>query len=254
MRRFRGKVAVVTGAGHGAGHAASLMFAQEGASVVVNDSDSETAKRIANEIVLSEGVAVPASGDTSTAEGAEGVVARAVESFGGLDILVNVSHPDCDRPLVEMTPDDFERTVRHTLKGAFMPTRCASVQFRQQRSGRVVTITSDAGLGDPGRATSAAVSEGIVGMTRTVARDLGRYGVTCNAIALSESSESSSDSAAALAGTLCLDVSSHVNGNVFGVDGGDLCTYSNPSIIRSFHKWGLSTMNEMDNLFPSLFE
>ena len=254
MHRFQGKVAIVTGAGQGPGRAASMLFAQEGASVVVNDTDSGAADRLAEEIVRSGGVAVPDSGDVSTAGGAEGVVARAVETFGGLDILVNVSQPDCDRPLVETTPDDFDRIVRLNLKGAFMPTRSASVQFRQQRSGRVLTITSNAGLGDSGGATSAAASEGIVGMTRTVARDLGRYGVTCNAIAMSATSDDGSESAAALAATLCLDDSSHVNGIVFGVDGGDILTYSNPAVVRSFHKWGPSMLDEMDKLFPTLFE
>lgn len=254
MHRFQGKVAIVTGAGQGAGRAASLLFAREGASVVVNDTDSGTADRLADDIVHSGGQAVPDSGDVSTADGAEGVVARAVETFGGLDILVNVCQPDSGRPLVETTAEDFERAVRLNLKGAFMPTRSASVQFRQQRSGRVVTITSNAGLGDSGGASSAAASEGVVGMTRTVARDLGRYGVTCNAIALSAASDDGSHSAAALAATLCLDDSSHVNGIVFGVDGGDILTYSNPAIVRSFHKWGPSTLDEMDNLFPSLFE
>ena len=243
MRRFRGKVAVVTGAGHGAGRAASMVFAQEGASVVVNDWDSGAVGRLVDEIVRSGGIAVPDSGDVSTADGAEEVVGRAVEAFGGLDILVNVRFPNCRESLVKTTADDFERVVRHTLKGAFMPTRSASVQFRQQRSGRVVTITSNAGLGDPAGVGMAAASEGVIGMTRTAARDLGRYGVTCNVIAMSATSDDDSESAAALAGTLCLDVSSHVNGIVFGVEGGNLWTYSNPSIIRSFHKWGLSTMN-----------
>ncbi|MYD51605.1 MAG: SDR family NAD(P)-dependent oxidoreductase [Dehalococcoidia bacterium] len=254
MHRFQGKVAIVTGAGQDAGRAASMLFAREGASVVVNDRDSGTAQRLVEEIVRSGGQAVPDSGDVSTADGAEGVVARAVETFGGLDILVNVCQPDCDRPLVETTAEDFERTVRLTLKGAFMPTRSASVQFRQQRSGRVVSITSNAGLGDSGGASSAAASEGIVGMTRTAARDLGRYGVTCNAIAMSEASDDGSQSVASLAATLCLDDSSHVNGIVFGVDGGDILTYSNPAVVRSFHKWGPSTLDEMDLLFPSLFE
>ena len=254
MQRFRGKVAVVTGAGEGPGRAASMLFAKEGASVVVNDTDAGAAQSVADEISQLGAAAVPDSGDVSTLDGAEGVVARAVEKFGGLDILVNVRLPDCDRPLVDTSAADFDHVVRHTLKGAFIPTRAASVQFRQQRSGRVVTVTLNAGLGDAGRTASAAASEGIVGMTRTAARDLGRYGVTCNAIAVSETSENGLDTAAALAGTLCLDVSSHVNGIVFGVDGGDVWTYSNPSIARSFHKWGLSTMDEMDSLFPTLLE
>ena len=255
MERFRGKVAVVTGAGHEAGRAAGALFAREGASVVVNDGDPQAAERVADEINRLGCTAVPDSGDVSTLDGSEGVVARAVQTFGGLDVLVNVRVPDCDLPLVKTSAEDFDHTIRHTLKAAFMPTRAASVQFRQQRrGGRVITITSNAGLGDPARAGMAAASEGVIGMTRTVARDLGRYGVTCNAIALSTTSENGLESAAALTAALCLDASSHVNGIVFGVDGGDVWTYSNPAIERSFHKWGTFTMDEMDNLFPTLFE
>ena len=254
MQRFRGKVAIVTGAGQGAGRAACMLFAQEGSSVIVNDTDHATAQSIAEGVSQLGGEAVPDSSDVSTLDGAEGVVARAVETFGGLDILVNVRQTDRGLPLVDTSAADFDHMVRHALKGAFMPTRAASVQFRQQRGGRVVTITSDTGLGDSGHSASAAASEGIVGMTRTVARDLGRNGVTCNAIAMSCTSEDGRESAAALVATLCLDVSSHVNGIVFGVAGGDVCTYSNPAITRSFHKWGLSTMDEMDDLFPTLFE
>ena len=245
---------IVTGAGQGAGRAACTLFAREGASVVVNDFDAGAAQSLAEEINQLGGAAVPDSCDVSTTDGAEGVVARAVETFGGLDILVNVRLLYCDLPLVETTAEDFDHVVRDTLKGAFMPTRAASVQFRQQRSGRVVTIASNDGLGDQGRTASAAASEGIVGMTRTVARDLGRYGVTCNAITMSETSENGLESAAALAATLCLDVSAHVNGIVFGVDGADTSTYSNPAIARSFHKWGPFKMDEMDDLFPTLFK
>lgn len=255
MQRFHGKVVIVTGAGHEAGHAASMLFAQEGASVVVSDGDAAAAEHVTGEISRSGGEAVLDSGDVSTVDGSERVVARAVETFGGLDILVNVRALDCDLPLIETTDEDFDHVVSHTLKGAFMPTRAASLQFRQQRrGGRVITITSNAGIGDPGRSGMAAASEGIIGMTRTVARDLGRYGVTCNAITMSGTSENGLESAAALAATLCLDASAHVNGIAFGVDGGDVWTYSNPAIERSFHKWGLFTMNEMDNLFPTLFE
>ena len=254
MQRFQGKVAIVTGAGQGAGRTASLLFGQEGASVVVNDTDDATAQSVAEEISRLGAAAVSDAGDVSTADGAEGVVARAVETFGGLDILINSRLLDCDLPLVVTTAEDFDHVVRHTLKGAFMPTRSASVQFRQQRSGSVVTIAPNAGIGEPGRAASAAASEGIVGLTRTVARDLGRYGVTSNVIAMSETSENGLESTAALAATLCLDVSAHVNGIVFGVDGGDISTYSNPAIARSFHKWGPFTMDEMDDLFPTLFK
>lgn len=252
MGRFRGKVAILTGGGQGVGRAAGMLLGREGASVIVNDMDAAAARLAAGEICRYGGTAVADSGDVSTVDGAEGVVARAVETFGGLDILVNARVPVCALPIVETTFKDFDGVVRHSLKGSFMPTRSASVQFRQQRSGSVVTIASDAGLGDSGRSGLAAASEGIIGMTRTVARDLGKYGVTCNVIAMSGSGEEGLESAAALACTLCLDVSSHVNGVVFGVEGGDVWTYSNPSIVRSFHKWGPFTLDEMDDLFPAL--
>jgi len=153
-----------------------------------------------------------------------------------------------------MTPEDFDFVISHNLKGTFMPTRSASVQFRQQRSGRIVSITSDAGLGQVGRSNYAAASEGVVGMTRSVGRDLGKYGVTCNSISVSANRDHDCESAASLAVVLCLDVSSHVNGIVFGVRGSDVWTYSNPAITRSVHKWDQFTMDEMDELFPTLFE
>lgn len=255
MQRFRGKVVVVTGAGQSAGRATSVLLAAEGASVVVNDTDPDVAKHVEKEIGLAGGTAVSDSGDVSSLQSSEGVVARAVESFGGLDILINTRTTMSDLPLLETTAEGFDEVVRHTLKGAFMPTRAASVQFRQQRrGGRVITITSDAGLGNSNGVSVAAASEGTIGMSRTVARDLGRYGVTCNAIALSEATETGSESAAALAATLCLDSASHVNGIVFGVNDGDIWTYTNPAIERSFHKWGSSSMDEMDQHFPTLFE
>ena len=91
-------------------------------------------------------------------------------------------------------------------------------------------------------------------MTRTAARDLGRYGVTCNAITMSETSENGLETAAALAATLCLDFSTHVNGIRIRRRRRRRMDVFQPAIARSFHKWGVSTMDEMDNLFPTLFE
>jgi 3-oxoacyl-[acyl-carrier protein] reductase len=253
MDRFDGKVAIVNGASQGVGRAAARLLANEGASVVVNDVDSKSADSVAHEINANGGTAIADSGDVSTAHGAEDVVARAVERFGGLDVLINNRLVSRDRPIAKMTAEDFDFVVNNDLKGTFMPTRSASVQFRQQRSGRIVSVMSDARLGEVGRSNSAAASEGVVGMTRSVARDLGKYRVTCNAIAVSNDSDDESESAAALAVVLCLEISSHVNGIVFGVRDGDIWTHSNPAIIRSAHKWGPFTMDEMDDLVPTLF-
>ena len=115
-------------------------------------------------------------------EGAESVVQQAIDEFGHLDILVNSAGTIRDRMIYQMNESDFDTVIQMNLKSVFAPTKFASILFRQQRSGRVLNITSDAGLGDIGRSNYAAATEGIVGLTRTIARDMGRYGVICNAI------------------------------------------------------------------------
>ena len=282
--RFEGKVAVVTGGGGGIGRAVALLLAQEGASVVVNDlgcevdgtgSSPDPAYRVAEEIKMSGGKAVASYEDVALMKGGEKVVQRAVDAFGRLDVLVNSTGVLLYRRIEEMTPQDFHQVIRNNVKGAFTPTRFAAVLFRQQRSGRIVNMTSDAGLGAVGRSNYAAASEAIVGLTRTVARDLGRYGVTCNAISPTAETRLFSDAGAGpsaamgewegpgspddpgnvapLAVYLCTDASPNINGNVFGVQGGSILLYSNPSVEKSIHKWGRFTLDEMDALAPKMF-
>ena len=190
--RFDGKVAVVTGAGGGIGREVSLLLAAEGASVVVNDLGCETdgsgsspvpADETVDQIISIGGRAIASYDDVSTMAGGEAVMQTAVDTLGPVvDILVNSTSVLRDRMISQMSPDDFDAVVRHNLKAAFCPSRFAAVQMRRQRAGHIVNMTSDAGLGDVGRSNYAAASEGIIGLTRTVARDLGRYGVTCNAV------------------------------------------------------------------------
>jgi len=299
--RLEGKVAAVTGAGRGIGRAVARLLAAEGAAVVVNDlgcdvdgsgSSREPADRVVEEIRSAGGQAVANYDDVSRMEGGESVVRTAVDTFGKLDILVNSVGILWDRMVFQMSPEDFDRVVRNNLKGTFTPTKFAAILFRQQRSGRIVNMTSDAGLGEIGRSNYAAASEGIVGFTRTVARDLGRYGVTCNAIsALARTrlfhgaveefripqgpppdpneraglgapealvdwdgpgNPDDPENVAPLAVLLCTDALPHVNGYVFGVRGGTIFLYSNPAIEKSVHKWGTFTMDEMDYLVPRL--
>ena len=108
-------------------------------------------------------------------EGGENVVKTAVDSYGRLDVLVNSAGITRDRMIFQMTPEDFDLIIRNNGKATFATCKYAAIVFRQQRSGRIVNMTSDAGLGEIGRSNFAAASEGIVGVTRTVARDLGRY-------------------------------------------------------------------------------
>ncbi len=260
-RRFEGKVALVTGAGRGVGRAAALLLAEEGASVVVNDlggagRSGQPADDAAAEIVNRGGVAAASCDDVSDVEGGERAVRAAIEHYGRIDVLVNSAGMRLERPIRETTPEEFERVVGKNVKGTFVPTKFAAIRFRQQRSGRIVNVTSDAGLGWAGMSAYAAASEAIVGLTRTVARDLGKYGVTCNAVSPSPATEQHPDgigNAAALVALLCTEAAPNANGYVFGADGGSVYVYSNPAIERSIHKWGEYTMDEMDALAPGLF-
>jgi NAD(P)-dependent dehydrogenase (short-subunit alcohol dehydrogenase family) len=251
--RFNGKVAVVTDVTGPVASVVAALLGEEGASIVVNDPGlgtpgASTSGSVAEEVRLSGAEAIAAREDVTTMAGAEALIATAVDAYGRIDVLVNSAGLRVDGPLHEMTPDDFDRVVSTNVKATFAPTRFAAVRFRQQRSGRIVNLTSDAGLGEAGASGLSAASEAVVGMTRTVARDLGKYGVTCNALCVVDDSES----AAALAVLLCTEALPHVNGYSFGVRGGSVYVYSNPAIERSIHKWGAFTLDEMDNQAPDL--
>lgn len=299
--RLEGKTAVVTGAGRGIGRGVALLLAEEGASVVVNDlgcdvdgtgSSREPADRVVDEIKSRGGNAVASYDDVAKIEGGENVIKIAVDTFSQVDVLVNSIGVVKDRMIYQMSPEEWDLVVRNNTKGVFLPTKFAGILFRQQRSGRVVNMTSDAGLGDIGRSNLAAASEGIVGLTRTTARDLGRYGVTCNAIspmvetrlfpgtvdeyriaegpyptpaqragigtdpAIQEwegvGHPDDPENVAPLAVYLCTYASPNVNGYVFGVRGGSIYQYTNPEVEKSIHKWGTFTMDEMDILVPKM--
>jgi len=181
----------VTGAGRGVGRGVALLMAEEGAKVVVNDlgaevdgtgSSHEPADGVVAEIRARGGEASANYDNIALMDGGEAVIQQAVDQYGQLDVLVNSAGMLRDRMIFQMTPDDWDRVLRNNTKAAFTTCKYAAIIFRQQRSGRIVNMVSDAGLGDVGRSNYSAASEGIVGLTRTVGRDLGRYGVTANAI------------------------------------------------------------------------
>ena len=299
--RLEGKVAVVTGGGRGIGKGIALLLAEEGASVVVNDlgcevDGSESCSKPANLVVdlIKEkgGNAAASYEDVSTMDGGENTIRAAVDTFGQIDILVNCAGVIKDRMIYQMSPDDWDKVIRYNVKSAFTTSKFAAILFRQQRSGRIVNLTSDAGLGDIGRSNFAAASEGIIGLTRTTGRDLGRYSVTCNAISpmvetrmfpgtvdeyriaegihptpaeragigapppvvdwQGNGSPDDPDNVAPLAVYLCTYASPNINCNGFGVRGGNIYLYSNPQIEKSIHKWGTFTMDEMDQLVPKI--
>ena len=189
--RLEGKVAIVTGAGRGIGRGEALLLAEEGAKVVVNDlggseagegADARPADEVVAEIVAAGGEAVANYDSVATMEGGERIVGTALDSFGRLDILINNAGILRDRMVFNMSEAEWDSVIAVHLKGHFTTTKHASIVFRQQRSGRIVNTGSESGLGNMGQANYAAAKEGIVGLTRTLALDLGRYGVTANAI------------------------------------------------------------------------
>lgn len=188
---LKDKVAVVTGAGRGIGRAEAIALAAQGAKVVVNDLGGEkdgagAAKGPADEVVAeikkAKGQAVANYDSVTTIEGAERIIKTALDSFGRIDILVNNAGILRDRMVFNMTQEEWDAVLKVHLYGHFYCTKFACMVMRQQRYGRIINTSSQAGLGNMGQTNYSSAKEGIVGLTRTVARDMGRYGVTCNAI------------------------------------------------------------------------
>jgi NAD(P)-dependent dehydrogenase (short-subunit alcohol dehydrogenase family) len=192
-------VVIVTGAGGGLGRAHALAFAAEGARVVVNDigtsregegTSTAPAQQVVDEITAAGGEAVANTDDVADWDGAAALVGTAVDSFGGLDVLVNNAGFLRDRMLVGMSVEEWDAVIRVHLRGHFCPLRHAGGYWREQSKNgaavdaRIITTSSGAGLmGSVGQGNYSAAKAGIVGMTLVAAAELGRYGVTANAIA-----------------------------------------------------------------------
>ncbi len=282
--RLKGKVAIVTGAGGGIGRGHSLALASEGAKVVVNDlggavdgsgASSSAADKVVDEIKAAGGEAVANYDSVTTVEGGENIVKTAVDNFGKLDILVNNAGILRDRMVFNMSPEEWDAVLKVHLYGHFNTTRPACVLFRQQRSGRIINTASTSGLGNRGQSNYAAAKEGIVGFTRTVAIEMGRYGVTCNAIRpnagtrmtmsddMKQAAERSGHSAliqymesmkpediAPLIVWLASDASANVNGRTFFVQTGRIALYSEPVQERMIVKNGGFTIDELFDNMP----
>jgi NAD(P)-dependent dehydrogenase (short-subunit alcohol dehydrogenase family) len=177
------RVAVVTGSGQGIGAGIARLLAAGGAKVVVNDVAAGRAEAAAAEIVAAGGTAVGVAADVGTSEGAEALVARAREEFGGLDILVNNAGIARDAWLTKMSEEDWDETLRVNLKSQFLCCRAAARHMQEQQYGRIVNISSRAWLGGPGQASYSASKGGVVSLTRTLALELARFRITVNCIA-----------------------------------------------------------------------
>src|SRR5215510_13607792 len=187
-----GRVAVVTGAGRGIGRGVALALAAAGAKVVVNDygvavdgsaPSSGPAFDVVREIESGGGEAVASTESVADWDGAGRIVRTAVESFGKIDVLVTCAGILRDRMIFNMSEEEWDAVLAVHLKGTFNCLRHACTHMRERRAGRIITFSSGSGLfGNPGQANYGSAKSAIGGLTKVAARDLGKYGITVNAI------------------------------------------------------------------------
>ncbi|BAZ30879.1 3-ketoacyl-(acyl-carrier-protein) reductase [Cylindrospermum sp. NIES-4074] len=185
LQQLRGQVAIVTGASRGIGRAIALELATQGAKVVVNYANSSAAAdKAVEEITAAGGEAIALQADVSQVDQVEALVKTAIAKFQRIDILVNNAGITRDALLLRMKLEDWQSVIDLNLTGVFLCTRAVSKILLKQRSGRIINIASVAGeMGNPGQANYSAAKAGVIGFTKTVAKELASRGITVNAVA-----------------------------------------------------------------------
>jgi 3-oxoacyl-[acyl-carrier protein] reductase len=287
---LEGKVAVITGSGRGIGRAHAIAMAAQKAMVVVNDTggdrrghgcDRSPADEVVATIRAQGGKAVANYDSVASADGASAIIKAAVDNFGRLDILVNNAGVHIPSWSWEMADEVWDIVVKVNLYGTFYCSREATKIFRQQQSGRIINTSSLAGFGSPEMCNYAAAKEGVVGLTRTLARELGSYGATVNCIrpaAGTREAESSEwmerltkrvgrekaeslqaaqmqlapEGCSALVVFLASGAADNVNGCVFRVKTGRIGLYRDPPYVEgTIWKDGNWTPEELVRVLPS---
>lgn len=294
---LKGKVAIITGSGAGRGndrvqigHAHAIAFAEQGAKVVVNDPgvardgtglDKGPADEVVAEIKARGGEAVANYDSVATSEGAANLIKTAIDNFGRLDILVNNAGAFRNKPILEMTDEDWDMVIKVHLYGHFYCAREAIRIFQKQKSGRIINTSSTGGLGTQRQANYSAAKEGIVGLTRSLAREVGREGICVNCIRPAATSKGvvkqetveawgrtygqeeaerivaervkwTPEGCTALVVFLASDAADNVNGCIFRVRQGVVHIYRDPpEIAATVWKDGNWTPEELVKLLPN---
>jgi 3-oxoacyl-[acyl-carrier protein] reductase len=291
--RLAGRVAIVTGSGRGIGRAEAILMAREGARVVVNDCHTSgglaAAQLVVDEILGAGGEAIPSTEDVRS--GAEQIVSKTVEAFGTVDILVNNAGVIAPGLVEEISEDEWDFVVDTHLRAAFLLTKQVMPLYERQGHGVILNTCSESGLGHIANSNYAAAKEGLAGFTRSVARELARFGGRCNAIrpraygtAMSQSyqafiaepptkswmdlverlgpyrlgdrgsiaNEAPAEMVAPVAVWLCTDAAAQINGRTFAAEGDLVGLWSEPLLLRSVTRVGGWDLDTLDQQMPEI--
>ena len=271
---LEGKTVAITGAGRGIGRAIAIASAAEGANVVVGDygvsvtggePTSEIADAVVKEITDAGGTAVAVASDISTMEGGKALVDAAVSNWGRIDAAVCVAGIVRERMLFNMSEEEWDDVIRVHLKGTFTVFRYASAVMREQKSGTLIGFTSGVGqMGSTGQANYASAKAGIIGLSRSAALGMMKYGVTSNIIApiantrmaanvtggLQESGDP--EDIAPMVVYLAGDAAKEVTGQVYTVVGGRISVWSQPKEVRSMTTDGRWRPEDIETRFSEI--
>ncbi len=268
---LKNRVAVITGAGNGLGKAYAIGMAREGAKIVVNDLgtsfngegvSSEAADEVVKMIRKEGGDATANYDSVAVEQGAGNIIKTAMDKYGRVDILVNNAGIIRGGFIYEMNNSDWDSMIKTHLYGTFYCTHEASIIMKEQKYGRIINISSHNGLGLKGGSAYSAAKEGITGFSRSVARDMAPFGVTCNIIRpiaawrgavvkIQEFEEKRTEDVAVLIIYLASEAADHINGCIFEVYNGHVGIYEEPPRVQQvLWKNGHFTSEELAEIIP----